>query len=73
MLGNEKGDASDKAAPKNTLRSGAYQKSARESTDRLQLGLLLLALQGPMNRGQRATGWEVFEVLLSARYAEGAR
>jgi len=72
MLGNEKGDASDKAAPKNTLQSGAYQKSAPESTDRLQVGTLLLALQGPMTRGQRATGWQVFEALLSGRYAGGS-
>lgn len=72
MLGNEKGDASDKATPENMLQSGAYQKSASESTAELQLGTLLLALQGPMTRGQRATGWQVFEALLSARYGEGS-
>lgn len=52
-------------APKSTLQSGAYQRLAPESTAKLQIGTLLLALQGPVNQRQRKTGYRLFEALLA--------
>lgn len=72
MLSRKKRDASDKAALKDVSQRVSYKHLPRTSSGILkeQLSTLLLALQGPMTRGQRATGWQVFEALLSARYGE---
>ena len=71
MRGNEKGEASDKATPNINRQPGSYPKSVSRSREIFadQLGLLLLRLQGPLSRRQSKTGWQVFEALLSARYA----
>jgi len=60
------------AAPKNTEQDESYQSCESASILKFQVGTLLLALQGPMSRNQRKSGYRLFEILLSARYEWGA-
>lgn len=59
-------------APKNNQQMEAYQTCEPVSILKFQIGTLLLALQGPLSREQRKTGYRLLEVLLLARYERGA-
>jgi len=71
MLSERQEAAAPTAAPKNTLQGRAYHRPTPESTAKLQVGTLLLALQSPLNQRQRKTGYRLLELLISARYAGG--
>jgi hypothetical protein len=59
-------------APESIELTESYRPRVAESTEKLKIGTLLLALQQPLTRKQHKAGYRLLRIMLAARYSGGA-